>query len=104
MINRHPILFSFVFVGLAFGLLMMVFIALIAVSGGGGTLLPFGDIAVLKLEGPIFDSTDMIKKIDHVRMNKSIKAVVVRIDSPGGGVAPSQEIFEELKKLKKEKI
>lgn len=69
-------------------------------SGRQVGLLTFGDIEVIKIEGAIFDSSPVIKKLHDLQKNKSIKAVVVRIDSPGGAVAPSQEIYEELKKLK----
>ncbi|MEW6107878.1 MAG: signal peptide peptidase SppA [Nitrospirota bacterium] len=55
-------------------------------------------IALVRLEGPILDSK---KKVDEIReyvKDASIKAIVLRIDSPGGAVAPSQEIYEEVKR------
>ncbi|OGQ07989.1 MAG: hypothetical protein A3G32_07525 [Deltaproteobacteria bacterium RIFCSPLOWO2_12_FULL_40_28] len=63
-------------------------------------LLDFGEIEVIKIEGPIFDSLHTIKELHRLQKSNSIKAVVLRIDSPGGAVAPSQEIYEEVKKLK----
>jgi protease-4 len=55
-------------------------------------------IALVRIEGPIFDSKDAVEEIkEHVR-DKSIKAIVLRVDSPGGAVAPSQEIYSEVKK------
>lgn len=103
--NKHPILYSlliifFIFVVFA-GLIFTVF--MVTTNDDKGSLLSFGDIAVVKIEGPIMDSTDTIEKFHRLAKNKSIKAVVVRIDSPGGGVAASQEIYEELKKLKPDK-
>lgn len=62
-----------------------------------------GEIAVLKIDGVIIDSEDILNKIRDIKNKENIKAVLVRIDSPGGAVTPSQEIYEELKKLDKEK-
>ncbi len=60
-------------------------------------------IAVLEILGPIEDSRGVIEQIRDYRERRAIKAVVMRIDSPGGGVGPSQEIYAELKKLAAEK-
>ncbi len=59
-------------------------------------------IAVLKVEGVISESEKILKAIRDIRDNQNIKAVILRINSPGGLVAPSQEIFEEVKRLKDE--
>lgn len=55
-------------------------------------------LALIRIEGPIIDSKDAIDEIKEYTKDKSIKAIVLRIDSPGGAVAPSQEIYEEVKK------
>ena len=60
-------------------------------------------VAILKIEGAILQSENVLKKIRKIRKEDSVKTVVLRLNSPGGGVAASQEIFEELKKLNKEK-
>lgn len=62
-----------------------------------------GNVAVLEVQGVILDSKDMLKSIQELDDRDSIKAVVVRIDSPGGAVGPSQEIFEAVKTLRKKK-
>ena len=61
-------------------------------------------VAVIEILGVINDSEETIKHIHHHRDNSSVKAIVLRIDSPGGGVAPVQEIYSELKKLKNKPI
>jgi protease-4 len=68
--------------------------------------LPVGDrIALVRVEGPIVDSKEAIEEIKDYAKDASIKAVVLRIDSPGGAVAPSQEIYEEVRKaVTKKKI
>lgn len=60
-------------------------------------------VALIRVEGPILDSTDVVDELkEHVK-DRSIKAIIMRIDSPGGAVAPSQEIYEEMKKASEEK-
>ncbi len=62
--------------------------------------VPGGDgLAVIKIEGIIINSEPYLKSIRKIRKSDSVKAVVVRINSPGGSVATSQEIYEELKSL-----
>ncbi len=60
-------------------------------------------IGLVRVEGPIFSSKETIEEIKDFRDNKAIKAIVLRVDSPGGAVASSQEIYEEIKKTVKEK-
>ncbi len=59
----------------------------------------WGNIAIVELKGPIFDSAPTIEKLEKYRKNNSVQAIVLRIDSPGGAVAPSQEIYTEVKKV-----
>ncbi|MDP3259234.1 MAG: signal peptide peptidase SppA [Thermodesulfovibrionales bacterium] len=69
--------------------------------------VPMGDkVAVVRIEGPIMDSKNTTDEIKGYLKDPSIKAIVLRVDSPGGAVAPSQEIYEEVKKatLKKKVI
>lgn len=102
--RRHPILYSILFVFLSCLFLFFIFVvALLFSTGTTSSILPGGEVAVIVLEGPIFESTEFLKELKRYQKNKSIKAVVLRIDSPGGAVAPSQEIFEEVKKLKQDK-
>ena len=54
-------------------------------------------VALIRIEGPIFDSKRITEEIKGYVKDKSIKAIILRIDSPGGGVAMSQEIYEAVK-------
>jgi protease-4 len=58
-----------------------------------------GRIGVVEIEGMITDGKDAMEDIVKFKEDDSIRGVVVRINSPGGSVGPSQEIFRELKKL-----
>ncbi|RMD59863.1 MAG: signal peptide peptidase SppA [Nitrospirae bacterium] len=67
-------------------------------------LLPQRDkIGVVKVEGVIKDAETTVNQLRELGDDESIKAVVIRVNSPGGGVAPSQEIYQEIKGLKKKK-
>ncbi len=60
-------------------------------------------IGVIEIKGPITSSQDTLKQIKEFRKDSSIKAILVRIDSPGGAVGPSQEIYRELQRTIKTK-
>ena len=61
--------------------------------------MPLGDrVALIRIEGIITDSREATEELKEYVKNPSIKAIVLRIDSPGGAVAPAQEIYEEVRK------
>ncbi|MBN2105836.1 MAG: signal peptide peptidase SppA [Deltaproteobacteria bacterium] len=61
-------------------------------------------IGVIEVDGVITQSRNLIKTLHSYKNDPHIKAIVIRIDSPGGGVAPSQEIYEELIKAREQKV
>ncbi len=66
--------------------------------------IPMGDrIALIRIEGLITDSKEITEELKEYVKNPSIKAIVLRIDSPGGAVAPAQEIYEEVRKASSKK-
>jgi len=56
-------------------------------------------VGLVEVNGMIVDSKEPIRQLRHFLKKDSVKAVVLRIDSPGGVVGPSQEIYEEVRKL-----
>lgn len=56
-------------------------------------------IGLVEVKGMILDSKETIRQLRHFLKQDGVKAVVLRVDSPGGIVAPSQEIFEEVRKF-----
>ena len=56
-------------------------------------------VGVVRIEGVITDSREIIEQIDELADDDGIRAVVLRIDSPGGGVAASQEIYRAVRQL-----
>jgi protease IV len=85
--------------------ILFIFIVFVAIPLGIGALRKAltPAVGVLEITGPIDDSTEYLEIIKGFGENTGIKAVVVRLDSPGGKVGPSQEIFEALLKLRKKK-
>jgi protease IV len=58
-------------------------------------------IAVIKIEGAIMESQKIVELLQIAEEEKSVKAILLRIDSPGGAVAPTQEIYEEIRRIDK---
>lgn len=65
--------------------------------------LSSGKVAVVTVKGVIVDSRSTVEEIKHYRKNPTVKAIVLRVESPGGAVVPSQEIYEEIKRTVKVK-
>ncbi len=82
----------------------------IVIAGGAlmvvNALLPDFDfssqdrVALIRIEGVILDAQATISELKHYSENPLVKAIVLRIDSPGGGVVPSQEIHDAVKRVK----
>ena len=82
-------------------IIAVFFLLLILRSIGGGSTSMGQKVAVIDIRGIISRSDATIKLLHTYRDDQSIKAIIVRIDSPGGSVAPVQEIYSELKKIEK---
>ena len=88
----------FIILGTIVGLFFLMLILLRSMSGG----VSIGQkVAVIDITGIISKSDATIKLIHAYRDDPSVKAIVIRIDSPGGSVAPVQEIYTELEKIEK---
>ena len=57
------------------------------------------NIGVIEIKGTIMDSKDIIKAIDEFNNRTDIKSIILRLDTPGGAVSPSQEIYEKVKSI-----
>jgi protease IV len=75
----------------------LVFVALLL--GGDKQLLGGKGVGLVEVKGLIIDSQETVRQLNELRENERVKAIVLRIDSPGGVVGPSQEIYAEVKKL-----
>lgn len=106
--RRHPylffiLIFSSIMVTAFIGLSLVFMLAVKAASFDD--LLKSGGekVGIVELTGNITSSRDIIHSLKRFRENSSIKAIVIRIDSPGGAVGPAQEIFREIRKTVKTK-
>lgn len=96
--RRHPYLF-FVLVFTAIVATAMMGMSLLLFLGAKDTDFEFGEkVGVIEISGVIADAKPVIQNLKRFREDSSIKAIVVRIDSPGGAVGPSQEIYREIRK------
>lgn len=87
-------------VTLGIGLFLLVLIFGLAFFLGKWDEFGGPKVALLEVDGLITDSERIIEHIRHHMENETVRAFVIRINSPGGGVAPSQEIYEEIKKVR----
>jgi protease-4 len=82
----------------------MIIITSLIVLGTKDTEFEFGEkVGIIEIKGVIIDSKKALHSLKRFREDNSIKAIVIRIDSPGGAVGPSQEIFREIRKTSKSK-
>lgn len=86
-------------VSLAVALSLLVLFGL-AFSLGRWQRFGGSKVALITVEGVILDSKEVIEQLEKHRTNPTVKAIVLRINSPGGGVSPSQEIYEEIVKTR----
>ena len=96
--RRHPYLFFLLVSFAIFSGLVLGVMAMVAWMGGGAGDFDGEAVGVVEIEGAIADARDTIEHIRRFREDEDIKAIVIRIDSPGGAVGPSQEIYREIRK------
>lgn len=89
--------------GAAFFILVLITLFVGWFAGKRSVLTLSDTVVVVKLEGIITDPTDVTEQLRELEDNDNVKAVVLRIDSPGGSVGPSQEIYSAVKRLRKVK-
>jgi len=99
--RRHPYLF-FILVNTSVVCGTMIVLSLVMTIN---VSTPDSDekVGIIEIDGMITDALSVISDLEYFRKNEQVKAILLRIDSPGGGVAPSQEIYREILKTKSEK-
>jgi len=96
--KKHPVLFGILIYGLVAGGLILLWGG-ITIFFNGDSHLPFGSrIGVVSIRGIITDSRGVVEQIKKYRKDSRVKAIILRIDSPGGGTAASQEIYREVQR------
>ena len=107
--RRHPYLFfMLIFASVVSFSIVMISAALLIGSKRSdyvGYHMGREKVGIIELVGIISESRAIIEKIKRFRDDDTVKAIVLRIDSPGGSVGPSQEIFREVRKtVEKKKV
>lgn len=100
--SRNRAIFGVLFLVLVFFIVLMVFAnyALKAFqSETNGLGSKNGQVAVVEVEGVIMESNKVIELLHRAEKNKDVKAIILRIDSPGGAVGPTQEIYQEIRRI-----
>ena len=100
MFPLHPLIKASL---LFFGLLILLTILLRTTKMGERMMQQEGVIGIIRVQGTIVESEKIVKQIQRMESLEVVKAVILRVNSPGGGVAMSQEIYDALWQLKQKK-
>jgi len=100
--RKHPVLLGLIVIGVILGVFLLLILFLSRF--GEEKAFALGDkIAVVNIRGMITSSRDIVEQIDTFKEDDDVKAIILRINSPGGGVGPSQEIYREILRAKEKK-
>jgi len=101
--RRHPFLFFLIIIAALFTI-GVISISILAGTFSRRDTRIFGEkVGVIEIFGAISDSKTIVDQIKAFREEDAVKAIVLRIDSPGGGVGASQEIYREIQRTVSEK-
>ena len=101
--RKHPVIYG-VLLLFALGFVFYLFFYRAGAHNVKNKTFSFNDkVGVVSVNGVIYDSMEITEQLGDFGRDDSIVAVVLRIDSPGGGVAASQEIYDAVIELKKKK-
>lgn len=86
---------------LVFGALLFVLL-IYSMKPGENSDFSFGqdEVAIVDLKGEILDSAPVVEELEKYGKDSDVKAIVLRIDSPGGSAAASQEIYEAINRVR----
>ena len=100
--RKHPVLLGLIIIGVILGVFLLSIFFLSRF--GEEKAFTLGDkIAVVDIKGVITSSRGIVEQIEKLKENNDVKAIILRINSPGGGVGPSQEIYREVLRAKEKK-
>src|ERR1700691_4710743 len=105
--GRSRIWIWFLVGGGLFALFVVAVFTLVYLSFGDrdeASFSGFGSkIGVVELDGVIFSPKQIVPQLKRFNDDSSIKAIILHVNSPGGGVAASEEIYREVKRIREEK-
>jgi len=103
--SRVPSFFFGVFSGCFIGIIVFAFLATMFSAArnqtrSSGDFFSTQKVAVVPIEGEIIEARDTLDLLHRYADTATVKAIVIRLNTPGGAVVPSQEIYEEIRKIK----
>jgi len=99
--KKNPVLIGLIAIGVGMVVFVGAIIALTLMFRRETPSFALGDkVGVVEINGVIADSKEVIREITSFVEDSGVKAIVLRVDSPGGGVGASQEIYQEVVKAK----
>ena len=97
--KKYPILTVLVILCVAALFLGVAMTVILSISGPSAGISFGNRIGVISIEGTIVDPEPILTQLVDFKKDKRVKAIILRVNSPGGGVAPSQEIYREIRKI-----
>lgn len=101
--RKHPVVLGVIILVILCVVSCLFFYKAGLYSGGSKSFSLKDKIGVVNIDGVITDSIPITEQLDEFGKDDSVIAVILRVDSPGGGVAASQEIYDAVIELKKKK-
>ena len=86
-----------------FVILAVIFVRAMLVMVGMGNDKPTSDnrVAIIDFDGEIFSSNNFVKQLEKLKKDKTVKGIIIRVNSPGGAVAPSNAIYDYIVSIDK---
>ena len=101
--RKHPIIYGLLlmlFIGVVF-LIVVYFVA--SLTGEKRVLSSKDKVGVVMIKGVLNESSQINDQLEEYDRDNNVKAIVIRIDSPGGSVVPAQEVYDKILEVKKNK-
>ena len=100
MLNRRDVWLGLSVLVVVAGVVVIALLSVLSLASGdlaGGRKR----VAVVDIIGPIMSSTAPVQQLERYIENENVPVIVIRLNTPGGGVAASQEIYETVRKARR---
>ena len=101
--NRKTVIVLVVCAAVLFLVMAGLFLAFV-IAGSGSNVSDLKSwnkgLGYLEIEGTIVDATETVRELKSLESNPLVKGILIRVDSPGGVVTPSHEIYEEIRRVR----
>jgi len=99
MVQRRDLILGLSLLATFFVIVIVAFLVLVSMATNG-IQVSKKSVAVIEIKGPIYTPKFVVEKLERYITNENIPAIVLRLNTPGGGVSATQEIYETVKKAK----